>query len=330
MAAAPPPVVLLVGPILVGVCLNWLLWGILTVQVYYYTMFFKDSIKLKSLVYGLYIADSAQTMIAMHSGFRILCTHWGNINAVISPGWTFCVVPIFSGIISFPVQAFFAHRIWGLRKSYRSKTTTMIFNVVIVFILACAAMQAISSIITGGQLIVINDIQRFSELNTVISIWLAGSCVCDITITLTMLVLLRKVGKKTQWHHTKSVINNLIQQTVETGLVTTVTALLELIFFLAEQNTSLHTTMAYMLAKLYTNTLMATLNSRIQNRATNEHAMALRSSGQNSSGGGIDTRHNRSVLQPGHMTGPQTVIQVDKIHQLHRDELSVRLVSFAS
>jgi preprotein translocase subunit SecF len=54
---------------------------------------------------------------------------------------------------------------------------------------------------------------------------------------------LRKVGKKTQWHQTKSIINNLIQQTVETGAVTTVTALLELIFFLAEQNTSLHTTM---------------------------------------------------------------------------------------
>lgn len=106
-------------------------------------------------VYGLYIADSVQTMIAMHSGFRILCTHWGNIDAVIFPGWTFCVVPIFSGIsaiteilfnrkyhwhsaiaVSFPVQAFFAHRVWNLKKAYRSGTANIILNIVIFFIVS--------------------------------------------------------------------------------------------------------------------------------------------------------------------------------------------------
>ncbi|KAF9466974.1 hypothetical protein BDZ94DRAFT_1250213 [Collybia nuda] len=306
MAAAPPPVVLLVGPILVGVCLNWLFWGFLTVQVYYYTMFFKDSLKLRALVYSLYAADSVQTMIAMHSGFRILCTHWGNVSAIIFPGWTFCVVPVFSGIISFPVQAFFAYRIWSLRKSYEPASASKVLNVVVVFIVACALMQATAAVVTGGQLILINDIQRFSELNTAISIWLVGSCVCDITITITMLILLRKARQRTRWRHTKSVINNVIQQTIETGLVTTVTALLELILFLVEQDTSLHTTMAYMLAKLYTNSLMATLNSRIQNRASND---AISLNLDNISSGSF----SRSA---GNLS-----VQIDRIREIHKDDI---------
>lgn len=50
--------------------------------------------------------------------------------------------------------------------------------------------------------------------------------------------------------------------TVETGLVTTTAAIAELILFLVFQKNNLHMIPALALAKLYTNTLLATFNSR--------------------------------------------------------------------
>ncbi|KAF9261728.1 hypothetical protein L218DRAFT_484632 [Marasmius fiardii PR-910] len=50
---------------------------------------------------------------------------------------------------------------------------------------------------------------------------------------------------------------------VETGLITGCAALVELIFFLAFRNSFLHFILFYMLPKLYSNALMATLNARL-------------------------------------------------------------------
>lgn len=62
---------------------------------------------------------------------------------------------------------------------------------------------------------------------------------------------------------------------------------------------------------------MATLNSRIQNRAPNEYAMSLPSDHTSNS---AESRYGRSA---GNSSGQNAVIQVDKIHQIHRDDLSV-------
>ena len=54
------------------------------------------------------------------------------------------------------------------------------------------------------------------------------------------MIQLRKAKNRSTYSRTHQIINKLIQQTVETGLVTAVTAIAELILFLASKHTNIH------------------------------------------------------------------------------------------
>ena len=67
----------------------------------------------------------------------------------------------------------------------------------------------------------------------------------------------------TSFKKTHDLVNKLIRLTVETGALTATIAVIDLILFLAASNTDYHITPALLLAKLYSNTLLVVLNSRI-------------------------------------------------------------------
>jgi len=211
--------------------MTWFLWGILTVQIYYYSMFFNDSWRLRTLVYGLYVIDSFQVFVNMHAVFKLLCNNWGDAEKLVVPGWTFCIMPVFSGLISFPVQCFFAYRVWKLRMTWKSQLAQIALKCIIAFVFLCGLAQGLSAVITGGRLVELGDMRLISALNGYIALWLGGSTLCDAVITIMLILLLRSAGNQTEWKQTKSLIDSLIQQTVQTGLITTIAASVELILF---------------------------------------------------------------------------------------------------
>jgi len=292
--------------------MSWFLWGILTVQIYYYSTFFKDSWRLRTLVYGLYVVDSLQVFVNMQSAFDLLCNNWGNAEKILVPGWTFCIMPVFSGLVSYPVQCFFAFRIWKLRTTWKAPLAQLALKFVIAFVLLCGLAQALGAMITGGRLAEIGDTRLISVLNAYIALWLGGSTVCDTVITITLLLLLRSAGKTTEWKKTKNLIDSLIQQTVQTGMITTIAASVELILFLVLNKTYLHTILACILGKLYTNSLMATLNSRAWKR-TNKGSMLTTTDVENIS----INKFSRNGLDSN--TSGQVLVRVDHIHQVHSD-----------
>ncbi|KAG8951426.1 hypothetical protein FRC04_006197 [Tulasnella sp. 424] len=92
----------------------------------------------------------------------------------------------------------------------------------------------------------------------------------DVMITISLVSYLAKANSG--FSQTDDVISSdeadetasteLIRTTVETGAVTATAATTELILFLVYKNNNLHMIPALALAKLYTNTLLATLNAR--------------------------------------------------------------------
>lgn len=92
-------------------------------------------------------------------------------------------------------------------------------------------------------------------------IWLGGAAAADVIIAITMLYFLFSV-RRHGFSETQRVINRLIRGTVETGVVTATCALTELILFQVSPKTNLHIFFSAMLAKIYYNALMTSLNSR--------------------------------------------------------------------
>ncbi|KAG8730030.1 hypothetical protein FRC12_020553 [Ceratobasidium sp. 428] len=113
---------------------------------------------------------------------------------------------------------------------------------------------------SGIKFAIINDVTKIASLFPSATVWLGGSALCDFIITISMVTFLARAS--TGFSQTDSVITKLIRMTVETGMVTTTAAITELILYLVYQHNNLHMIPALALAKLYTNTLLATFNSR--------------------------------------------------------------------
>ncbi|KII83979.1 hypothetical protein PLICRDRAFT_69612, partial [Plicaturopsis crispa FD-325 SS-3] len=99
-------------------------------------------------------------------------------------------------------------------------------------------------------------------------LWLAGSFTSDFLITGSLLHILFEARSRTPIKKTSNILTKLIAVTVQTGFITAVVAGLQLIASLINFATSdsgqnqYYITFSFLLGKLYSNVLFATLNAR--------------------------------------------------------------------
>ncbi|KAF9460010.1 hypothetical protein BDZ94DRAFT_1311874 [Collybia nuda] len=241
------------APLLLGYILNWGLYGSLCVQVYYYYLAFpKDRLVLKGLVYGLCLMETAQSILIAHDLFKIFAFGYGNVAELIDPQLTWVIAPIMTGIGNFTVQAYFAHRIHIISGS----------KIPGIIILMLALMQSISAVVCGVQVQLANDFTAIQdEAPTTTTIWLVGSAVCDIIIALFMIYFLSR--RATGFSDTQAMITKIMRLTVETGSLTATVAIIDVVLFIAFKSRNYHVAPALILGKLYSNTLVTSLNSRL-------------------------------------------------------------------
>ncbi|KAJ7474318.1 hypothetical protein FB451DRAFT_286964 [Mycena latifolia] len=248
---------LLTTPILFGTQFNWALLGTLSLQVYIFHISFpKEPGWLKALVYTVYLLDVAQTAIASHLAFKILCDGWGDPTALSGLPWPGAATPIFTGLISASVQIFFAWRIYVLR------VENPLALAISVLIVVLALMQSLAAITTDGLFAAFPKLSEIRNLMVVVKVWLIGSAVCDVLITVKMIIILSRYRQNTPWKKTDGLITKLIYHTVQTGAVTSFVALVDVVLFIMYPGNYLHVTLAFMLGKVYSNMLLATLNGR--------------------------------------------------------------------
>ncbi|KAJ7749387.1 hypothetical protein B0H16DRAFT_863869 [Mycena metata] len=248
---------LFTGPILAGTQFNWALLGILSLQVYNFQLKFPNERKgIKALVYTIFLLDVVQTAISSLFAFETLVLHWGDPNILLHLPWSSAAGPFFTATISAAVQIFFAWRIYALKG--KNPFAVGIAGLIVML----ALMQSLCAIITDAKFTVATDLAEIERLVIGVKVWLIGSAVCDIVITATMLVILSQYRQNTPWSRTDTLITKLIYNVVETGAVTSIAALLDVVLFILYPGNNLHQVFAFMLGKIYSNVLVATLNAR--------------------------------------------------------------------
>jgi len=261
-SASPEQWGLIAGPPFVGFMLNWGLLGVLFVQVYlYHVLFPADKAYFKVLVYGVFLLDCVQTFLLSSDFFENFIYRWGSGASfyTIGTGWFSFVM--LGGIISAIVQLTFCWRLWLLTKSH----------VLVGVVLLLTTSQLSGSIAGGLHLRVSSTTTSQSEVNAPLAIWLLGSAVVDVIIAVSMTILLYrskmngqrfKANVNGQRNLSEPVVNRLIVFFIETGTLTASVAIVTLILFFVSPNTHLHECTAIILAKLYSNTLLAGFNNR--------------------------------------------------------------------
>ncbi|KLO12209.1 hypothetical protein SCHPADRAFT_998298 [Schizopora paradoxa] len=242
------------GPLLLGYLFNWGLFGVLSVQVYFYYLAFpRDRRITRLLVAGIYTLELTQTILLTHDAFDTYARHFGDVAFLNNLQLLPLSTPIFSGLVSCAVQIHYGYVLRMLSGSRLLGFTVAFFSVV----------QCSAAFIQGVQAFIIKDITALATRSFASeTVWLAGSAICDVIIAIGMTFILCR--KDTRLPATHALITKLVRLTVETGCLTAVSAIIQMALFMAFRDKTYFACLALALAKLYSNSLLAILNSRIR------------------------------------------------------------------
>ncbi|KAF8914426.1 hypothetical protein CPB84DRAFT_1759235 [Gymnopilus junonius] len=247
--ASTPDVRLLFGPMLMGVFINMLLYGILVVQTYhYYQTFKRDAPWIKYLVFYLFIIESLNSAFDMAMMWQALIQGYGQPPKFFPT--LFAAEPIVIVMVSTPIQMFFAWRIKLLTKS----------NILALIIVALSVVSLGGGTYTTALIIKIKLFARKPELHWPALVWFLSATVADVMITAVLVMTLSR--RKTGFVATDDAISKIIRMTVQTGMVTAFFALGDVVFFMTLPHTALNFLWDLSLSKLYSNCLLSTLNAR--------------------------------------------------------------------
>ncbi|KAJ7152937.1 hypothetical protein C8R46DRAFT_1120808 [Mycena filopes] len=254
----PPPLDNTLGAYQIGVLVSLVLFGVMSTQTYiYYSRFPKDTRGMKVMVAGVWLLEFAQAICISIALYAWTITSFGV--PLFVPPKTFDVSIFFSGVISACVQGFFSFRIFTLSRK-------MFIPIISWFLSFLRLVVGTAVFITAFRM---TSLPKFEAqfgwlITTAASVGVAN----DLLITVTLVTILRKQRDEVQ-ARTVPLVDQLIVWTMETGLMTTVTSLATLLCFLTMKGNLIWGGIFVVVSRLYSNSVLASLNSRATLRAMN-------------------------------------------------------------
>ncbi|KAH6909976.1 hypothetical protein BKA70DRAFT_1057668, partial [Coprinopsis sp. MPI-PUGE-AT-0042] len=244
------------GYMLTGVIINVTLLGVMIAQCYiYYTTYKRDRAWIKLFAAFLFLADVANSVVIYAYIYRVLVLGFGDFENLFVADWVFAAGPATTTIIGLSVQLFFAWRIRILTQQWW-RVSWILVGVVC----ATSVTSAVAGLVTSWNVSRYPRFDQFQKTRNVVSTWLASSAACDALITASLVTALKT--HKTGSRRSDFIVDRIIRLTVQTGMITMIVAVIDMILFLVSLTCSRHLVFLYTLSKLYTNSLLSSLNAR--------------------------------------------------------------------
>jgi len=309
MSDLPPDMGAIAGPLLIGHFLQWGLFGALSVQVYlYYVGLSNDPLYRKALVYGVYAAELVQTILFSKKGFQEFAAGFGDILALDDIGLLWFAAPVLTAIVSFVVQIFYAYRIKVFTQSY-------IIPSLVTLLALCQLGGGIAEGVIAQQISLFSSYASVQEINISTGVWNGCSAACDLLIAISMTYSLSK--RKSAWKPTQRMVQRLTRLIIGTGTLTAAIAIINLILFvLPGDHPTYYQTTAAILGKMYSNTMMVTLNSRINISKRESGSTDYSTSSNSEMRRRLDSSHGDITVTQEQWTTPP----VSQAHNLNSDK----------
>jgi len=241
------------GALLLGAFLACCFSGIVTVQSFLYIKLYpKDAIRTKIIVGAVWLLDTLHTCLVMASVWNYVIPHFGDVPRIDFIPWTVALTIAITAILTIIVHCFLARRIYRLTKNDWRITAP---------ILILAVLRLCSACVTTAEMIRLKSFKEFSEhFRWVFTLGLALSSSVDVLITVTLCYKLR--SSRTGSLRIDNIIDSLVLYSFENGSLTCAGTVLSMIFWLTMPYNRLFLALHFIIAKLYANSLLATLNTR--------------------------------------------------------------------
>ncbi|KAG2128955.1 uncharacterized protein EDB93DRAFT_147201 [Suillus bovinus] len=219
---------LVIGPVQVGGLLSAALFGCLSCQFYvYFAKFTSDRLILKAAVSAVFFIQLAHFVCIISMLWTMTVVTYGDPSQLkVFPVAADLAIPL-SAFTAFIVQAFYAFRLWRLSEK--------IFLPILCEMISVVAQ--ISTLILSSRAFYMTDLTVFEDNQMdLITLSFVARATCDLLTTgaIAWSLYHKRVSKLPS---TMTIIDRLIYWTIETGLSTSLMAVIVAVLFLVlEQN----------------------------------------------------------------------------------------------
>ncbi|KAJ7659776.1 hypothetical protein DFH06DRAFT_1326797 [Mycena polygramma] len=248
------------GAWLISLFVETVLYGIGILQTILYVNWWwhKDGWSVKAPVLVVMLFVTTQIMFFFRSTYFRFVLRFGVVQGDLI--WSDSLQLLANYLTAFTVQVFFANRIYLLTRASVSMYRTSAAGIYIVIILAITQMSAgIAQTIVSYQL---RSFMKLDETKAITTLQTAGSLACDIVITVYLCVFFQRNKSGLPRSSTKKMLNALMINAVNRGLLTAASSALTMILFLVAPNTFWFFLGLAPNSTLYMNSMFATLNLR--------------------------------------------------------------------
>ncbi|KAG1890105.1 hypothetical protein F4604DRAFT_1708619 [Suillus subluteus] len=250
---------LVIGPIQVGGLLSAALFGCLSCQSYVYlAKFTNDRLVLKAVVSTVFFIQLGHFVCMISTLWTMTVSTYGDPSQLdVLPLAADLAIPL-SAFTAFIVQSFYAFRLWKLSENFFLPILCETISVV----------AQISTLILSPRAFGMTNLTDFEDSQiSLITLSFVARAVCDLITTAAITwTLYHKRGSKLE--STTTTIDRLIYWTIETGLATSLMAVIVAVLFLVLKQNFVWFGAWLMLPNVIGNSLLASLNRRLLLRET--------------------------------------------------------------
>ncbi|KAK0484608.1 hypothetical protein IW261DRAFT_848153 [Armillaria novae-zelandiae] len=246
----------LLGSLVVGSYVNAMLYILEVIQViYFFNHYRRDRPLVKAGIIISLVMDTVCTVSQFACVYLYCVTNWGDESYVFDQYWPIPTYLLSTGVTTAVVQSFLIYRFWSLTRQW-----------IISGILGLGVLTSAAGIIAtaAAQIMYPQYTERYKG-RVYVTVWLIASAACDVCIAVSLTFQLRNM--KPTFQESKRVINRLIGSVISTGTASTIVAIVILIVFLQNPMTNVSTGVAFCLGRLYSLTMLYSLNKRNALRA---------------------------------------------------------------
>ncbi|KAJ3825191.1 hypothetical protein F5878DRAFT_80725 [Lentinula raphanica] len=262
------------GVLEIGILLSGVLFGVVTSQVYiYHKNFPKDSLWLQiGLIDGLWLLELGHTICICHAIYFYTVTNYGHSEALRVAPISLALAVILHGITVIFVQAYFTYRIY--RFSHKPYLIPII-SIILMFTQLVSITTLSAEAIIVAQTSLSFYLEKWQWLvMTTISLRVAA----DLTISSSLVYSLYQ-QRTNAYESTVLIVDQLIRWTIETGVVTSMLGIAIVIAYLTAKENYTWLALFMVLPKVFSNTLLANVNSRAHLRNNQSNFEVSGSSG---------------------------------------------------
>ncbi|KAJ7493959.1 hypothetical protein FB451DRAFT_1020590 [Mycena latifolia] len=256
--SAPSPALLValgntLGAVFFGVVFSCILFGVSSLQVYWYYHYYPhDGLLHKCSVGLLWLLDATHLSLTIFSTYHYGVLGFGDLPRLQEVNWAIKLHTAINVVIILQVQALYAYRVWVLGGYHHGVLGYLVAAVVL-------GGFAIGAVLAYETYTIDNWLDT-PQIGWAIEASFAASTSIDIVISIAMCYYLRKSkGKELRIN---SRISGLMQYTLSSGVFTSACSLACLFSFIAMPNNLIFLALSYILTRLYVNSFTAMLNAR--------------------------------------------------------------------